>query len=440
MRWNRLLISLTPCLALLSACAWWGQTRRASDDDPYRHVALPPLQLQTRIYDPDPRHPWNRVHSALLMREARDGRVYGEDISDPLLWSESTYLLNGEPRQRAAEALDTALSGGPAQGDPLKYAVLQSDAWAVFDWAAPRGGELASRLAKLMSKVALSADEIQRLPDNYAAAIASKRFPTAYDSATPEQAFLPPDLFQSQGPWVAIDIPAEPAALLHARFVSGRSFFTVLIRLPGGRQAALDYLKSLGDYPARERGPGEGMLGLQQLNPDMPQFPAGTHVALVRQMMLVDSAGSLRVTPLVQMIQMRVYQPLGDAVVEFRLSREALFAGKAGGLRPVEAGEREFVQFVALPHDQIDRPLGSRGTLDLAPVFRCNACHREPGVFSFFTYTRTFHPGSPRFPPVSASEDTSSLIEKSLAWKRQQEDWELYRGLMRVTLPRPPRN
>lgn len=438
MRWKRVLICLMPCLGMLSACAWLAHS--AKDDSKDILPLLPPPNLQTRLYNPDPRHPWNLLHSALMMREAKDGKVYGEDISDPLLWAESTYLLDGEARARAAEALNAALAGGSAKADPLRRAVLQSDAWAIFDWAGARDADLAGRLAKLMSKVALTPDEIQHLPDTYAAAIASKHFPTAYDPAMPQQAFLPPDLFQEHGSWVAIEVPAEPVALVHTRFVSGRSFFTVLIRLPGGRQAALDYLKSLRGYPARERGPGEGMLGLQQLNPDMPQFPAGTQVALVRQMMLVDSAGSLRVTPLVQMIQMRVYQPLGDAVFEFRLSREALFAGKAGGLRPVEAGEREFVQFVALPHDQIDRPLGSRGTLDLAPVFRCNACHREPGVFSFFTYTRTFHPGSPRFPPVSASEDTSSLIEKSLAWKRQQEDWELYRGLMRVTLPRPPRN
>jgi hypothetical protein len=60
------------CVALLASCA---------------------LAQQPGPYNPDPNHIWNRVHRVLHVRVAGDGREYGLDELDPLLWLETDYLL-----------------------------------------------------------------------------------------------------------------------------------------------------------------------------------------------------------------------------------------------------------------------------------------------------------------------------------------------------------
>src|SRR5690606_21619960 len=40
------------------------------------------------LYDPDPEHPWNRVHHALQVRARPGGDEFGHDEVDPLLWRE----------------------------------------------------------------------------------------------------------------------------------------------------------------------------------------------------------------------------------------------------------------------------------------------------------------------------------------------------------------
>ena len=42
-------------------------------------------------YDAKPSHLWNRVHAALLCRVGPDGKTYGEDRLEPLLWMHSQH-------------------------------------------------------------------------------------------------------------------------------------------------------------------------------------------------------------------------------------------------------------------------------------------------------------------------------------------------------------
>jgi hypothetical protein len=63
---------------------------------------------------------------------------------------------------------------------------------------------LRSRLAAIIRRLALSAEEIDKLPDNYGIAVASAAYPRTYDPAHAEKAFLPPDLFAANGPWVHV--------------------------------------------------------------------------------------------------------------------------------------------------------------------------------------------------------------------------------------------
>src|SRR5689334_24185070 len=67
---------------------------------------------------------------------------------DPLLWTDTKYLLAGEPHRRALACLDRFLDTPPI-ADPVERAMLQRDLWTVFDWAAmPHEGTSSSaRLA-----------------------------------------------------------------------------------------------------------------------------------------------------------------------------------------------------------------------------------------------------------------------------------------------------
>jgi hypothetical protein len=84
--------------------------------------------------------------------------------------------------------------------------------------------------------------------------------------------------------------------------------------------------------------------------PEPPQFPIGTRMALVRQMVLISSSGNPMRTHLTESVQMRVYRAIhfdlggtgthSQDFFEFRVSREGLFSGHGGGLRPIVPGEK----------------------------------------------------------------------------------------------------
>jgi len=71
----------------------------------------------------EPEHVWNRLHAALFVRVAPDGREYGGDRVDPLLWSNSKYWWRGrrtQSRQLLTEFVDTHAE--KLIDDPLKRA------------------------------------------------------------------------------------------------------------------------------------------------------------------------------------------------------------------------------------------------------------------------------------------------------------------------------
>jgi hypothetical protein len=142
------------------------------------------------VYHPDPAHLWNRLHEALLVRRGPDGKTYGQDRLEPLLWPESKHLLVGVAHKTALAVLEEFLktNGERLIDDPLKRAVLQRDLWLVFNWlegshddlGEPRPDPLALRAAKeklrrplaaVIGRLALTRDEIRKLPDNYAARV-----------------------------------------------------------------------------------------------------------------------------------------------------------------------------------------------------------------------------------------------------------------------------
>jgi hypothetical protein len=396
------------------------------------------------VYDPDPGHLWNRLHAALLVRLTveRGGRelpadpgneAFHPDQLDPLLWPRSRYLLDGPGHDPAVAVLDEFLArdGEKLVRGPLKRALLQRDLWALFDrladaegrvdpeaerLAAPRRA-LARRLARAIRRLALTAEEIQALPDNYAAAVAARELPEAFDRAAPETPFLPPDLWQPRGPWVLLgDREGDPLAQVHLKFLGGRSVFSVFLRLPGGRDATCEYLGELRGARARDR------------REDVPQFPDGTQVALARRAVLIDDRGTLTPTRLTETVQFRVFRnPLAPLATnrhaqeffEVKLHRPDLLAGKAGGLHGLgpNDGERDFLLF--LGHNLREGP---------SPVLdSCASCHGDSGIHSVLSFTRRPFGAGARAALTAA--DPGDEGQRGRRWKQEQFSWGLLQGL-----------
>jgi hypothetical protein len=135
---------------------------------------------------------------------------------------------------------------------------LQHDLWAVFDWLVKRENnsgdkpqkeisELEARLATAIHQVALTREQIAALPDNYAAAVAAKTFPSQFEAG--QGSYLPKDLFAPDGPWICLERNGDLSAPVHTRSFGGRSAFMIFLRLPDGRKATLDYMERLAKFP-----------------------------------------------------------------------------------------------------------------------------------------------------------------------------------------------
>jgi hypothetical protein len=400
-----------------------------------------------RLYDPDPNHLWNRLYRSLYQREGRDGRQYGYDELDPLLWRGTKYLLTNPSYRQAVTLLDEFLSTHMERAitDPLKRAIFQRDLWAIFDWTtegssdSPEKLNLQIKLVQVMKRLALSPDQVAALPNTYSEAVKGKAFATAYDLNKPELAFMPPDLFDPLGPWVRVSLRGGfPVAPRHIEGFSGRSVFLVFMHLPEGRVATLKYLQKLAEFPRPWMPDPEDPRRLLP-NPNLPQFPVGTQLALVREMALIDSQGEFRPTKIVEEIQIRVHRTIPTEipeslntdrneartaldVYEFKLSRPKLFAGEGGGLRSVAAGETEFPLFQSHGIDLFERPSGSRSLeRELRVVLTaCSSCHFRPGIHSVLSRERE---------DIIPSWDLNYEASETKWWKRRQYNWGLLQGL-----------
>lgn len=434
------------------------------------------------IYDKDRGHLWNRVHAALFIRTGPDGRSYGEDRLEPLLWKDTEHLLTGKSAARAVAVLDEFLreTGESLIDDPLKRAILQRDLWLVANWLAEKPRTDAQErfealLAKVIRRLALSPDQIATLPDNYAAAVASKEYADTFDPEKPEQAYLPPDLFQPGGPWACVGRTDGPTAPRHLREDGTNRFtnsaFLVFLKLPGGRDATLDFLKRLAAFDEPLLLPNLDEKSKRSFpylpNPALPQWPKGTEVALVRRALLIDSSRKIVASPLTESVQLRVMRtdtpaPTAEtlekadprrgtnrqAFAEFQLRRGALFAGEAGGLRDA-SGERDFkTGFNAHPWDEFGERRSPASTAGPFPRrsqpfennrASCIGCHRLPGVYSFNSL-QDFHFASIRSrrdedgegpkPPSLIAMTVEEVEQAAIKWKEAQPGWVELRKLL----------
>ncbi len=399
-------------------------------------------------FDPDPDHPWNRLHECLFVRTADDGTVYSREELEPPIQALSKHLLEGPGHERAIAALDDFRRRRADQliRDPVKRAVLQRDLWAVFGitagtgathfWEAgdqllpagiedtgdeqfgskPARRELQRRLVAVMRDIALTPQEIAAIPDNLRSAANAHAFPAAGDPDHPERAYLPVDLGQRDGPWVLVSNTERAdglAAPCHVQFTNGRALFLVYMRLPGGREATQDYLAIIG-------------------NGKSEQFPEGTEVALVRRMLLIDTSANICVSPLTEEVQLRVFRRLDTVdAYAFLLSRKDLFAGRRGGFRVVEEGETSYYDISGFEGGS---PTGSADLLEVKPrppahlvKECCVACHRFAGEGGIESVVSAFASGR-RYPDLQPVTEESQ-IQGSLDWLKKTYSWGLLQGL-----------
>lgn len=438
------------------------------------------LPATPAFYHPDPNHLANRLHAALFVRIGPDENPYGQDRLEPLLWSESQSLLKGEQADRAVKTLEEFLAG---QGDsliddPLKRAVLQRDLWLIASWLAERpdgdSTKLFRLLARAIQRLALTKDQIESLPDNYAKAVQSKKFATVFDPENPRRAYLPPDLFEVQGPWICVgrtDGRTAPGHLsgAHNLLVPGtrnpftNSVFFVFLKRPSGRDAGLSFLKTL----AAERKPifipiqdEEGRTTIAP-NRDLPVLPIGSELALVRRAMLIDTKGQVVASPLTESVQLRVTtselvpqmdsgdpqeDPKRAAAFEFELRRADLLADDAVGLKHV-SDEQDFItgafgstmdQFEVNQSGTAKQP-GGRTPFHAPDVKRRETCFGCHGVSTFYG-TRSFQRAwyfdekltdeSPPMYPVAAMP-MKSVEKTAIEWKETDRGWLKLQALLR---------
>ncbi|MGH9329629.1 MAG: hypothetical protein ACRD09_04235 [Vicinamibacterales bacterium] len=318
--------------------------------------------------------------------------------------------------------------------DPVRRAVFQHDLWAVFDWLAG-GAEgdpdarkaIMPRVARLIRRVALSREQIDKLPNNYAVALASQAFADRFDPAHSDRVFLPRELFTAGGPWVVI-VGLEPVASQHAGELS-HSAFSVIWRLPGGESPTLAYLKKLWDFPEPYVvdpfvTDGERRV---MVNPALPAVPDGAHIALVRRMLLIDQLGTIVPSTLTENIQLRLLFKRDQLFFEFRMRRRRLFAGEAGGLEAVRPGDQAYFTFSSHGIDPLERHPGS---LRLPEILQgCRNCHQPgPAIQSILSVRRLLKPYAlldSRHPRWDRWFNQATVAAEQ---KARRADWGLLQG------------
>lgn len=377
------------------------------------------------VYDPSPDHIWNRVFRQFYLRIARDGKEYGLNELDPLLWLDTTYLLSGDSYQQAIEVLDKFLSIHAENfiDDPLKRAMFQRDLWAVFDWLAietdlypSQRQALKMRLAKIIQSVALTKEQILSLPDNYMLAVGFNAFPIDFQANNPTAAFLPSDLFQEDSAWVSIGRGDGPIAITHTNEFPffGRSVFLVFFRSPNGRSHALDFIASLNTE-------------------SKPDFVVGSDVALVRRMLLIDDQGEIVLSPLIETIQIRHFSP-AQSFYEFELDRARLLSRDANTLKP-----KEDLFMLFLSHGDVFETDHNPALKAVIPDI-CKACHLNiSGVIdsgdmqtllqTIISYSRVNFPLPDNQRSVLFATTSRDETETVIQWKLNHHTWQSLKKL-----------
>jgi hypothetical protein len=297
----------------------------------------------------------------------------GDRAIDPLYPIDPQY-----PGQILIDPLYTQLTEAlrEAQNDnterpALARALMQSDLWSAFDildvYPLGNRGEqrelLLGMLARLIKKIALSPAEIESLPNNFSLSVGKSKLP---------------DLFRPKSGWIEIQWHTPRDHDTSSRFRRVSRVFLKPAHLTADPQAFLDSL----------RGPDQGNTA-----------SALDGVAIVTQLLLIDSQGRLTPSRITSEAQLRFFAKRPDGHFKatetrsYELSRcLALSHGGSGGFivegdgapAYLPAAGNDFVfasrQFT---HAGADPPLLVKSRT------RCAACHGSDltSLISFASHT-----------------------------------------------------
>jgi hypothetical protein len=428
-------------------------------------------------YDDDPEYLWNRLHNTLIAPLTSHRQASARADQHPLVRTDGGS--KGRPIYVAGSAVLKEFNdkqGESLVDEPLPRALLQHDLWRVFDQLAvlfrsshrttylrskPGMEQFRDRLAAAIKRLALSADDIGNLSDNYALALRSEKFAATFDKV--DDAYLPADLFTTDGPWVEFQKwRGEPVAPFHLERQEnlGRAATRLFLKLPAGRAATVDYLKRLREFPkpyvpnstrlaqrvGNERWDSDqhGMWPALMPNHKTPQFPVGTAAALIQQKLLIDNIGRIRASGLTELVEVRVYRKIGpvpkdthrlnhsaiesdsQAGYRFHLDIAMLLRGEHGGLVP----ERVATIKEAQAKEAGDRAALPRANSNLMRAHQCISCHNPPGVFSLrsqFPFERVDILRHALYPVLTKHSEAYRTAD----WKRRRFEWGLLTGAMR---------
>ena len=413
-----------------------------------------PSTKAAQIYSQDPTHLWNRLYDATMVR-TNAGITY-DDLLEPPYWYRTKYLLQGEPNRRAIQLLtefsaDRNLSG--RMSDQQK-AIMQRDLLGIFTWAISKqnrekdSGNLAKALARAIHHIALDKASIKRLPDNYAAAVRTGKYASAFDPSRPDKPFLPHDLMDTNSAWLsltAVDNDMLPATM-HFDAFQGRSAFSVLFRHPDGRKAGEEYLHRLNQLTNRLGTVLDEELVRERRTPT-EQFPPNTIWALVRHAILVDRDSKPVISPVVESVQMRVYlstsrYPMqyqdrdgtlqysgkpSQIFLEWQLNRKSLFS--QGGFHLAQPGEDYWPVLMGKGFD----PFENEGWNFRPPkpplTLSCYTCHGQSGIHSVNSRSRFFE--NPSAPPVELQVADLAQLARNTEFKSgRMANWQLLRWIV----------
>ena len=405
------------------------------------------LDSAAPVYAPDPNDSWNRIFFYLFSRrietrvtdefpEFRDATPFihqenptgatlpssigmstrsferdeiGDRAIDPLYPSflrptGAHVVLNDPGYSELSKALEQAL-GENAPRSPLACALMQADLWSAYDILYSTASSqrptpeteqrraLLDLLARMIRKIALTDHEIDSLPANYSV-------------AAPLQSL--PELFRSDGEW--LEVAWMPRQHDHAA---------------GYRRVARVFLK-----PAR--APENVKSFLNWLRGDRYSLEDLDGVALVTQLLLIDSKGRLLPTSITTDVQVRLFEKTPDGALKrtsiqvSEISRRQLINSPPSGGLVVEGENAPAYRATgndytfASPQRFLDAPLQVRLRT------RCTACH---GSDLSRVMTFAFESPNSGVAPVRqlnpvAHEAADAVIEK----KAKQKDFESLRA------------
>lgn len=386
-------------------------------------------------YAPDSQHLWNRLHNALFVRSAGDTAYVHS--TDPFLYRDSTFLLEGDSHKRAIAVLDefNAAHFDANVNVPDKRFLLQHDLWAVFDYAVgatewqrparlrPEAQALRDRAARAVAKLLLSDEEIAHLPDNYALAIRSDEFAADDDPRNADHTFLPADLFDPNGPWVRVHNRGDKltSAPVHFGECEGRAAHLVFLRLPGGRAVTEKYLAGLS-------------------RAELSPIPVGTAVALVRRPLVITTSHELRVAPITEMVQLRVYRrvshdddrnrgqgfPKAQSVHQFLLDRAELLAARHGLREITSSTAADFFG----RGDDVFRGDPSRAFQESPLAISCIGCHAQPGAESVLSIKKALRGEERGKQGLFGEPPLDTELSYTIQTKAKRPEWKALKTLL----------